>query len=351
MKKQAIVVLGMHRSGTSLLAKALEIFKYNFSENLMEPNEDNPSGFWEDIDIVEFNESLLSSNQVSWDIPLDPRSYNFSNDFKDRARRVLDKKFFERKRLIIKKDPRISILLKFWSEQFTDLDIHVKYVVSYRNPLSVASSLKSRDGIDLRAGLLLNYFYNRSIIEFSSKNLFVVDYLSLLEEPSETIARLAQYLDSPIEDALLNKFVDNFVNPELNHYENGSLFGSQYPDIAEEVSTLSKLMEKTSKGESSNYRPFFEKYPSPRTELLEHFHQLQLRSLVSKQENLRHQLDELSFSKKQDEFEIADLKRVLGDREKDVSLLQENLIKSKQDEFEIADLKRVLGDREKMSLS
>ena len=89
------------------------------------------------------------------------------------------------------------------------------------------------------------------------------------------------------------------------------------------------------------------KISSPRTELLEHFHQLQLRSLVSKQENLRHQLDELSFSKKQDEFEIADLKRVLGDREKDVSSLQENLIKSKQDEFEIADLKRVLGDREK----
>ena len=176
---------------------------------------------------------------------------------------------------------------------------------------------------------------------------FIVDYLSLLEEPSETIARLAQYLNSPIEDALLNKFVDNFVNPELNHYENGSLLGSQYPDIAEEVSTLSKLMEKTSKGESSNYRPFFKKYPSPRTELLEHLHQLQLRRLVSKQENLRHQLDELSFSKKQDEFEIADLKRVLGDREKDVSALQENLIKSKQDEFEIADLKRVLGDREK----
>ena len=87
MKKQAIVVLGMHRSGTSLLAKALEIFGYNFPENLMQPNKDNPSGFWEDIDIVELNESLLSSNQVSWDIPLDPGSYNFSRDFKDRDRK------------------------------------------------------------------------------------------------------------------------------------------------------------------------------------------------------------------------------------------------------------------------
>ena len=85
MKKQAIVVLGMHRSGTSLLAKALEIFGYKFPENLMQPNKDNPSGFWEDIDIVELNESLLSSNQVSWDIPLDPGSYNFSRDLKERA--------------------------------------------------------------------------------------------------------------------------------------------------------------------------------------------------------------------------------------------------------------------------
>ena len=210
MKNQAIVVLGMHRSGTSLLAKAMEIFGYNFPENLMQPNEDNPLGFWEDIDIVALNESLLSINQVSWDVPLDPGSYNFPNDFKDRARRVLEKKFSGRSRLIIK-DPRISILLNFWSEQFKVLDVQVKYVVSYRNPFSVASSLQFRDGIDLRAGLLLNYFYNRSIIEFFPENLFVVDYFSFLEGPSEVMARLAQYLNLPIEDALLKKFVDNFV--------------------------------------------------------------------------------------------------------------------------------------------
>ena len=347
MKNQAIVVLGMHRSGTSLLAKALEIFGYHFPENLMPPNGDNPLGFWEDIDIVALNESLLRINQVSWDVPLDPGSYNFPNDFKDRARRVLEKKFSERSRLIIK-DPRISILLNFWSEQFKAFDVQVKYVVSYRNPFSVASSLKFRDGIDLRVGLLLNYFYNRSIIEFFPENLFIVDYLSLLEGPSEAIARLTQYLNLPIEDALLKKFVDNFVNPKLNHHETPSLFKGDHPDIAEEISSLSGLMKKISKGESSNHRSFFKKYPSPRTELLQDLHQLQLQRLVSEKEKLNHQFYELSFSKKQDEFEIADLKRVLGDRERDISSLKDDLIKSKQDEFEIANLKRVLGDREKM---
>ena len=346
MKKQAIVVLGMHRSGTSLLAKALEIFGYNFPENLMQPNEDNPSGFWEDIDIVELNESLLSSNQVSWDIPLDPGSYNFSREFKDLAQRVLENKFSERSRLIIK-DPRISILLKFWSEQLKDLDVQVKYVVSYRNPISVASSLKSRDGIDLQTGILLNYFYNRSIMEFFPKNIFIVNYRSFLEGPSQTMGRLARYLDFPLEEVVAKNFIDNFLNGELNHHQSEGVLERDYPEIANEVSDLSKLMEKISKGESKNHQSFLKKYPLPSDELIENLHHLQLRRLVSKQERLSDQLDELSLSKKKDEFEIADLKRVLDDREKDVSALQQNLNKNKQDEFKILDLQRVLGDRDK----
>ena len=346
MKKQAIVVLGMHRSGTSLLAKALEIFGYNFPENLMQPNEDNPSGFWEDIDIVELNESLLSSNQVSWDIPLDPGSYNFSRDFKDRARRVVENKFSEHSRLIIK-DPRISILLKFWSEQFKALDVQVNYVVSYRNPLSVASSLKFRDGIDPRMGLLLNYFYNRSIMEFFPKKVFIVNYISFLKSPSETIARLASHLGAQAENALVENFIDNFVNTDLDHNHYDGFLNSDYPDIAKEISSLSKIMEKISGDQSTNHQSFFQDYPAPRTELHEDLHQLQLRRSVSKQEDLNRQLDKFSFAKRQDEFEIADLKKVLDDREKDVSILQQNLNKKKQDEFEIADLKRVLDDREK----
>ena len=346
MKKQAIVVLGMHRSGTSLLAKALEVLGYNFPDNLMQPNEDNPSGFWEDIDIVEFNESLLKSNQVSWDIPLDPGSYNFSQDFNNRAQSILEKKFSEHSRLIIK-DPRMSILLKFWPEQFKALDVQVKYVVSYRNPSSVASSLKLRDGIDLRMGLLLNYFYNRSIMAFFPKNVFIVDYISLLKNPSETIARLASHIGSQAENALVANFIDNFVETDLNHNQDNNLLDSGYSDIAKEITSLSEIMEKTSRDQSCSHQLFFEDYPAPRTEFVEELHKLQLRRLVSKQENLNLHLDKLSFSKKQDEFEIADLKRVLGDRERDVSALQENVVKSKQDELEIADLKRVLADRER----
>ncbi len=346
MKKQAIVVLGMHRSGTSLLAKALEIFGYNFSDNLMQPNRDNPSGFWEDLDIVEFNESLLESNQVSWDIPLDPKSYNFSEGSNKRAQRIIESKFSEQSRLIIK-DPRNSILLKFWSEQFKTLNAQVKYVVSYRNPLSVASSLKFRDGIDIRVGLLLNYFYNRSIMEFFSENIFIVDYRSFLEGPSQTISRLARYLDLPLEDALVKNFIDDFLNTELNHHQSEGLLKRDYPGIANEVWDLSKMMEKISRDQSNNHQSFFEDYPAPRTELLRDLYQLQLRRSVSVNGNLNIQLDKLSFSKKQDEFEIADLKRVLGDRERDVSVLQENVAKNQQDKFEIADLKRVLADREK----
>ena len=57
----------MHRSGTSLVTKCFEVFGYGLGETLMEPSEDNPKGFFEDLDVVYINDWLLRDNGSYWD--------------------------------------------------------------------------------------------------------------------------------------------------------------------------------------------------------------------------------------------------------------------------------------------
>jgi hypothetical protein len=66
-KNQFILVVGPHRSGSSLVAAALHSLGVNLGKQFIAPNEDNPKGFFEDEDIVRFNDRLLRSLNLSWD--------------------------------------------------------------------------------------------------------------------------------------------------------------------------------------------------------------------------------------------------------------------------------------------
>ena len=52
MNFDVVVVLGMHRSGTSALTKALELFGIDLGTDLLPPQDDNPKGFFEDRGLV-----------------------------------------------------------------------------------------------------------------------------------------------------------------------------------------------------------------------------------------------------------------------------------------------------------
>ena len=66
--RRAIIVLGMHRSGTSALMRTLNLCGVDIGSNLMPPGpEDNVKGFWEHMDIYQANEKLLQNLGSSWD--------------------------------------------------------------------------------------------------------------------------------------------------------------------------------------------------------------------------------------------------------------------------------------------
>src|SRR5271170_6274435 len=58
-KSQVIIVLGMHRGGTSAIARGLKAIGVCLGDHLHPPNANNPRGLWEDVDCLAINEELL----------------------------------------------------------------------------------------------------------------------------------------------------------------------------------------------------------------------------------------------------------------------------------------------------
>ena len=64
---RAVLVLGMHRSGTSALARAVQMLGVYLGNNFLSPRPDNPTGYWEDKHICDLNERLLAAFGLKWE--------------------------------------------------------------------------------------------------------------------------------------------------------------------------------------------------------------------------------------------------------------------------------------------
>lgn len=148
-RRKVVIVLGMHRSGTSAITRGLLALNVDLGENLTPAVEgNNDKGFWEDREVVEINELLLEQLGASWDslALLDDRLLDpaFALDLQQRAVDYLEE-HFQRSALLGLKDPRISRLLPFWQRVLQRAEADVAYIICVRHPLSVAQSLSTRD--------------------------------------------------------------------------------------------------------------------------------------------------------------------------------------------------------------
>ena len=144
-KPAIIIVLGMHRSGTSLTAQMVHRWGANMGDDLMAANEYNQEGYWEYNPLVNLNDKMLAFTGNIWYAPpfsvkLEMLLYTFGQEAKE-----LVEKMDESQYIWCWKDPRMAALIPFWKEILVERKI--AYVVTYRNPLSVADSLKKRDAI------------------------------------------------------------------------------------------------------------------------------------------------------------------------------------------------------------
>ena len=158
MDRVAILVAGMHRSGTSALTRMLGSLGCDLPGTLMAPNEYNERGYWESEPVSALNDALLESAGSAWDDwePFNPAWYAspVAAGFRDGACAVLEQEFQD-SRMFVLKDPRVARLLPFWLEVLADFGADTRVAVPVRNPVEVVRSLQVRDVIDPSVGHLL----------------------------------------------------------------------------------------------------------------------------------------------------------------------------------------------------
>jgi GT2 family glycosyltransferase/glycosyltransferase involved in cell wall biosynthesis len=222
-KRQGILVLGMHRSGTSSLSGTLVKLGVSPPKTLMQGKHDNPKGHWESEVLAAFHDELLASAGSRWD---DWRPFRadwfdtpLAEAFKVRAKELL-KEEFGRSPVFVLKDPRICRFARFWLEVFEEEGIEPKIVLPLRSPLEVAQSHRTRDGFPIQKGLLL---WLRHVVdaEATSRDLprGVFEWTALLKDWRAVALRLETSLETrwPAMTDFSALEVDRFLARDLKH--------------------------------------------------------------------------------------------------------------------------------------
>ena len=187
--REAYIVCGMHRSGTSAMARLLSIAGCALPRTLMAPAFDNPAGFWESDIVVAFNDRVLASSSSSWrDVFFYRQSY--PEYLVEEAIDVLQGEF-EGSGPCVLKDPRISLLHPLWAIAFQKLGWRPHYVLLCREPRDVAMSLYKREKMNPRHSLLLWAAYtSTSLISLRERSFSVVLYDDLMANPLAMVERV-----------------------------------------------------------------------------------------------------------------------------------------------------------------
>ena len=221
---RCIIVLGVHRSGTSALAGVLSMLGADPGPSLMPAGEDNPKGFWEHADIVAAHDQLLGHLGSSWDdeLPLAEGWWRRADlsSYRDALRDIV-RRDFSRSPLWILKDPRICRLLPLWFDILREVGARAHFVICLRDPDEVAKSLEKRDGIPAAKAQLMWLEHLLDAERWSRGQARVsVAYDELLADWRGTVQRIGQALSLPlrIDDPKTAAEVDAFLEPSLRHH-------------------------------------------------------------------------------------------------------------------------------------
>lgn len=149
--KTALVVLGMHRSGTSSVAGALTLLGAAAPLTLMPAAADNPRGFWESNVVMSVDDTLLAEAGSSWN---DWRRLSLPSTPDSRIADALRGEFGDEE-MIVLKDPRICRLFPTWRSTLAQAGYRILIISPLRPPSEVAASLQARSPISREQGLRL----------------------------------------------------------------------------------------------------------------------------------------------------------------------------------------------------
>jgi hypothetical protein len=249
---KAILVVGMHRSGTSALAGALSLLGVPLGDRLLKPGPDNPKGYWEHGDIVAVHEQLLAELGSRWDdVRALPEGW-LSGEPALRAAAAIGailERDFGGESLWAVKDPRLCRFLPLWLEVLGRMHIRPCILLIARNPSEVSASLQARNSWAPPFGEVLWLRYVTDALAASEEtHRDVVLFDDLLVQPLVVAQGALTRLGVPVPelDDNLRSAVEGFVSKTSRHHQKPRMLksGSGFLAVAHSLyEALAKVAE------------------------------------------------------------------------------------------------------------
>lgn len=223
-ESHAILVLGMHRSGTSALARTLALAGAGLPATLVPPTPgDNDLGYWESMQIVQFHERLFRKLGTAMLEPTPTEeSWFASPDAQvevETLARLLEAEWGDHPCWVVK-EPRACRFIPIWREALESIGRRAVVVVPLREPAEVASSLSRRDGFPRPVAERL-WALHAGAAERRTRGIPRVfsTYHELLDDWRSVVDRVAALLPAgmldPARDAAS---IDTFLSRSLRHH-------------------------------------------------------------------------------------------------------------------------------------
>jgi len=255
--RRALLVLGMHRSGTSAVTRVINLLGADIAHDLMAGRSDNPSGHWESEGLAQIHDRILVSAGTTWH---DWRTFNPDWSRSDVAashkKALLDflSEEFAKSRLFVVKDPRMCRFVPVWLDVLREFDAVAAPVIVVRNPLEVAASLKRRDGM-LPATSLLIWLRHMLDAERATRGMprAFVHYEDLLRDWRKAAASIASRVGVawPRWSPIIEADVDRFLASDLRHHEFSGQELSERSDVPDWVTQAYEVLTAFKKGEDN----------------------------------------------------------------------------------------------------
>ncbi|MDO6527433.1 hypothetical protein Q4519_17270 [Motilimonas sp. 1_MG-2023] len=234
----AILILGMHRSGTSALTGMLGKAGIPLGTEFIDDVADvNKKGFWEHKRLVEINEAILAHLGKSWfslDVAAELSNVGLFElaKFKQQAITFIETEFSGAP-IFALKDPRMCVLAEFWLDVFQSLEIETKVIVLNRMPDEVAASLYKRDKLPVLIAQQLWLEHTLGCLRVCQLQFDVVTIISFedfLNDPSRFLTKVLQQfsLAIPINIDAASGFVEPNLRRQHCHEQQKNLANDLY---------------------------------------------------------------------------------------------------------------------------
>ncbi|GGA13942.1 sulfotransferase family protein [Dyella caseinilytica] len=223
-RPRALLILGMHRSGTSAVTRVVNLLGANIGKNILLPGHGNSEGFWEHFEAVHVDHDMLLAFGHTWfdirRLPADWQQQAAGREALERIKGIIQKEFVGQP-LVAIKDPRMCLTAPLWIEAFEAAGFEVQCLFVVRDPREVADSLQAREKWPREPIFLLwAHYMMEAMLATRQCKRSLITYDQLLDDWRGTLHRVTSELQLAWprgEDATASD-IDAFLHKGHRHH-------------------------------------------------------------------------------------------------------------------------------------